>query len=53
MAENIHVRYYCETEDDYKRTVQVDTPNPDWREQECIDNSHVTKDFVIEWVEEV
>ena len=51
MATNYDVRLFCETEQKYKRTTQVDILDPDWIPSGC--EGHVLTDFVVENEEEV
>lgn len=46
MPTNYHVRVYCEAEQNYKRTIQVDVLDPDWIPVGC--ETHITRDFVVE-----
>ena len=51
MATNYHVRVWCEDDQEYKKTVQIDTIDDAWVPDGC--DAHTIRDFVIEKVEVV
>lgn len=51
MAINYYVRVYCETEGEWKETIQVDTIDDAWVPDGC--DGHTLRDFTIYAEEEV